>query len=367
MSRQRPNPDEFTREVADDLWLRNMLPNGALDAFGLIEDAIQIHRMQQRRFYPAERGYLQPPSVSTARHHRGEDADTFAAYDQGQHIRSDPAGSGNAPSHPWVDPPHQPRTEDLGARHAPQVKRHPPRHAHEDLSRKRRRGSSPPFPPLHSNKPNPRPSAPPPPQILQSNEYHADFTPRAFFSPGPPLTLRQFRRRKEKEAKSRKAADGGAHRRRNQQLDTISSSIPAQSPASPSNTQTPDNPQAAPPGAPKARTRYSENDPLTQQSLRQKAQQESHGNYLTCARCYADRFPCDHNYPCLKCESEGAPCQLVICKHETRDKCRTEHCFGLHPDQAESIKSQEGWKRGPLLHVDAVTGRTNVYPRKGSM
>lgn len=163
------------------------------------------------------------------------------------------------------------------------------------------------------------------------------------------------------------ATGGDSHQRRNPQLDIPFSSIPAHSPVPPSNTPTLHSPQAAPRRVPKGRNPYGENHPLTQECHRLKAEQESHGNYLTCARCYSDRFPCDHNYPCLKCETEGVACQLVICKFETRDECRTEHCFGLHPDQIDSIKSQEGWKGGPVLHVDAVTGRTNVYPQKGTM
>lgn len=45
MSQQQPNPNEFTLEVADGLWLRNMLPNGALDAVRLIEDATETLRV----------------------------------------------------------------------------------------------------------------------------------------------------------------------------------------------------------------------------------------------------------------------------------------------------------------------------------
>lgn len=58
--------------------------------------------MQQRRFYPVERGYQQPRSVSMARHHRDEDAEAFAAYDQVQYSRFDPAGVGTATSRPWL-------------------------------------------------------------------------------------------------------------------------------------------------------------------------------------------------------------------------------------------------------------------------
>lgn len=58
--------------------------------------------MQQHRFYPVERGYLQPRFVNMARHHHDEGADAFAAYDQVQYSRYDPAGVSNATSRPWL-------------------------------------------------------------------------------------------------------------------------------------------------------------------------------------------------------------------------------------------------------------------------